>query len=232
MNELREAIERVGARFDPPGHGFDDLSRRRGRARTRRRIITGALALSVTAGSSLLIVRAFPASSPRTHPKIKVIATWAAGSAAKPTAATAGAVQCPTPSGDSAPQVVLSTTSGAAGSSVKVSGMFGSEQLWMQLLWNAEEISGGVAPPPWPPTGPDLPFDPAGPGPVVKLAAIAGPATTGECAFQAQFTVPDVEPGTYPLRWFFGALAHATEVPHPEGVYALLSSELTFQVTG
>jgi hypothetical protein len=127
--------------------------------------------------------------------------------------------------------VVLSTTSGAAGSSVEVSGTFGSEELWMQLLWNAGEINGEIAPPPWPPTGPDLPFAPAGPGPVVKLAAIAGPATTGECSFQTQFTVPDVEPDTYQLRWFFGAEAHGTQLRH-DGGFALFASELTFQVTG
>jgi hypothetical protein len=232
MNDVREAIERVGASFDPSGGGIDELSRRRARARTRRRVMAGVLALSVTAGGSLLAVRAFPASSPRSHTKMKVVATWAAPGAAPSSAATAGAVQCPTPSGDSPPPVVLSTTSGAAGSSVEVSGMFGSEELWMQLLWNAGQIGGKIAPPPWPPTGPELPFDPAGPGSVVKLAAIAGPPTTGECLFHTRFTVPDVEAGTYRLRWFFGALAHANYPPHPKRGYALWSSELTFHVTG
>jgi hypothetical protein len=127
--------------------------------------------------------------------------------------------------------VVLSSTSGAAGSSVEVSGMFVTEELWMQLLWNAGEIDGEIAPPPWPPTGPDLPFAPAGPGPVVKLAAIAGPATTGECSFQTQFTVPDVEPGTYQVQWVYGTEAHATQ-PRGEGAFGLFASVLTFQVTG
>jgi len=189
-----------------------------------------SLALSVAAGGSLVAVVAFPAAHPPAHQKVTVIRTWAAASTATPTAAKA-AVQCPTPSGDSPPPVVLSETSGAAGSSVEVSGTFGTAELWMQLLWNAGEISAEIAPPPWPPTGPDLPLDPAGPGPVVTLAAIAGPAATGECSFHARFAVPDVRPGTYQLRWFFGGLGHVTDPSRAENAYVLLGSELTFQVT-
>jgi hypothetical protein len=230
MNDVREAIDRVGTRFDPPGSGFDDLSRRRTRARIRRRLTIGALALTVAAGGSLLTVLAFPASTPRAPSKVKVLATWAP-SAATPGAAALSGTNCPTPSGDDPPPVVLSSDSGAAGSSVEVSGRFWTEELWMQLVWNAGEIGGQIDPPPWPPTGPDLPFAPAGPGPVVKLAAVAGPATTGECSFQTRFTVPDVEPGTYRVQWVYGAEAHATE-PQGEGGFALFARALTFQVTG
>jgi hypothetical protein len=231
MNDVREAIERVGARFDPRGDGVEDLHRRRGRARMRRRSAAGALAVAVAAGGALLAVRAFPASAPQVHPRPVVVATWAAGSPVKANPPARG-VYCPTPTGDSPPPVVLSTTTGTAGSSVRLSGSFGSEELWMQLLWNAGKISGRIAPPPWPPIGPDLPFDPAGPGPVVKLAAIAGPPRTGECSFQTTFTVPDVPPGTYRLRWFFGALGHSNHPSDPAGAYALWGSELTFHVTG
>ncbi|HYT81201.1 MAG TPA: hypothetical protein VEQ37_18495 [Actinomycetota bacterium] len=229
MTDVHEAIERVGARFDPPDGGFDDLSRRRNRARARRRIAVGALALTVAGGGSLLAARAFPASTPGPLSKIRVLATWPATS--HPTAAAASAPTCPTPSGDSPPPVVLSSTSGAAGSSIEVTGMFPSEELWMQLWWNAGEIAGDIAPPPWPPTGPDLQFAPAGPGPVVKLAAIAGPATTGKCSFQMKFTVPEFEPGSYQVQWVFGGEAHATQ-PRGEGGFYLLTSLLTFQVTG
>ena len=99
MNDVREAIERVGVLFDPPGGGFDDLSRRRTRARVRRRLTTGALALTVAAGGSLLAVLAFPASTPRAPSKVKVLATWAA-SAATPSGAASSGTTCPTPSGD------------------------------------------------------------------------------------------------------------------------------------
>ncbi len=230
MNDVREAIERVVARFDPPGGGLDDLSRRRKRARARRRLAAGALALMAATGGSLLAVRAFPAGTHAISPKTRVLATWAAAPAT-PAAAASSEPTCPTPSGDDPPPVVLSSTSGAAGSSVEVSGMFGTEELWMQLLWNAGEINGEIAPPPWPPTGPDLPFAPAGPGPVVNLAAIAGPAMTGECSFQTQFTVPDVEPGTYQVQWVYGVEVHGAKL-RAEGVFGLFASVLTFQVTG
>jgi hypothetical protein len=72
MNEVREAIERVGARFSPSGDGFDDLSRLRKRARVRRRLMAAALALTVAAGGLILAVRAFPTTNgavswPRGH---------------------------------------------------------------------------------------------------------------------------------------------------------------------
>jgi len=231
MNGLREAIDRVGMRFDPPDGGFEDLSRRRKRARVRRRLTAGALALTLAAGGAFLAVRAFPASTRKPYSKIKVLATWAPASAATPTAAAPSAPTCPTPSGDSPPPVVLSSTSGAAGSSIGVSGTFWNEELFMQLWWNAGEIAGDIAPPPWPPTGPDLQFAPAGPGPVVNLASIAGPASTGDCSFETQFTVPDVEPGTYEVQWVFGGEAHVTQ-PQGEGGFYTFTSVLTFEVTG
>ena len=82
MNDVREAMERVGARFDPPGGGLDDLTRRRKRAR-RRRLTAGMLALAVGAGA-LLAVQTFQASTPGQPSKIRVLATWAAASAATP----------------------------------------------------------------------------------------------------------------------------------------------------
>jgi hypothetical protein len=231
MNEVREVIERVGARFDPPGGGFDDLSRRRKQARVRRRLTAGALALAVAAGGSLLVVRALPASTPGAPSKVRVLATWAAATSATPRAALSSQPTCPTPSGDDPPAMVLSSTSGAAGSSIDVSGTFVTEELWMQLWWNAGEISGDIAPPPWPPTGPNLQFAPAGPGPVAKLESIAGPGSTGDCSFQTTFTVPGVEPGIYQVQWVYGLEAHAARA-WSEGAFGLLTSLLTFEVTG
>jgi hypothetical protein len=54
--------------------------------------------------------------------------------------------------------------------------------------------------------GPDIRFEAATSGPVVKLAAVAGPDSTGDCSYQTQFTVPDVEAGTYELLWVLGAV--------------------------
>jgi hypothetical protein len=231
MNEVREAIERVGALFDPPGDGFDDLSRRRKRARVRRGLTAGALALTAAAGGSFLAVRAFPASTQKPQSKIRILATWAPASMATPAAAASNEPICPTPSGNDPPPVVLSSTSGAAGSSIEVSGRFWNDELWMQLWWNAGEITGDIASPPWPPTGPDLQFAPAGPGPVVNLASIAGPASTGDCSFKTQFTVPSVEPGTYQVQWVYGGEAHATQ-PQSDVAFYLFTSLLTFEVNG
>jgi hypothetical protein len=231
MNDVRDAIERVGARFDPPDDGFEDLSRRLDRARKRRRIGAGALALAVATGGALLAFRSIPASAPGPNSRIRVLATWPATSNAIPKVVASSATGCPTPNGDSPPPVSLSATSGAAGSSVDVSGTFPNAELWLQLWWNAGEPPATVAPPPWPPTGPDIRFQPAGPGPVSELASVAGPATTGDCSFHTRFTVPDVEPGTYRIQWVFGFLSHALEPSDQDG-YALLTSVLKFQVTG
>src|SRR6266581_9747244 len=135
MNDLREAIERMGMRFDPPGDGLDDLSRRLSRARTRRRITAGALALAVAAGGSLLALQRIPSSAHGPNSKIRVLATWAATATPK----AASSAECPGPSGDSPPPVIPSTTSGPAGSSVDVSGRFDNDELWLQLWWNAGE---------------------------------------------------------------------------------------------
>jgi hypothetical protein len=230
MNDLHAAIERVGAKFDPSDDGLDDLVRRRRRTLTRRRLTAGGLAIAVASGGLVVAVRALPSRSHGRPATFKVLATLTPTAAATPTAAPSPGSTCPTPSGNSPPPLVLAATSGQAGSSVDVSGRFWNDELWMQLWWNAGEIGDHIDPPPWPPTGPDLPFAPAGPGPVVRLAAVAGPATTGDCTFQATFTVPNVEPGTYQLQWVFGKSA---EVRPPDGdAFFLMSSELSFEVTG
>jgi hypothetical protein len=119
--------------------------------------------------------------------------------------------------------------SGAAGSSVDVEGSFQSGWLWLQLWWNADgDAAPTIDPPPWPPTGPDPGFGSAGPGPVTQLAAVAGPATTGDCSFQTTITIPDVDPGIYRLAWAFGAAA----VPEDQGAFGIFVSHVTFEVTG
>jgi hypothetical protein len=222
MNEVGDAIERIGGRFDPAGVALDDLARRRSRMRTRRRVTAGAFALAVTAAGSSLVVQAFLASTPQPPSKVRVAATWPATRAAVIAAET----NCPTPTGDSPPPVSLSSTSGPAGSVVDVSGTFRTGDLFLQLWWNAdpERIPESVDPPPWPPTGPDLRFEPARSGPVVELASVAGPGEPGDCSFRTRFTVPNVDPGTYQVLWAFGA------VSAPPG-YGLFTSAYTFEVT-
>jgi hypothetical protein len=219
MNDVREAIERVGAHYETRGRGFDDLARRRNRISARRRIRAGGLALMIAAGGSLLAARAFVASTPA-PPKVRLPATLPATGAVQ-----AAETNCPTPSGDSPTPVVLSSSSGSPGSRVGVSGTFLSGDLFLQLWWNADgdRIPDKVAAPPWPPTGPDLRFEPAGSGPVVELASVAGPLTA-DCSFRTRFTVPDVRPGTYQVLWALGA------VNAPPG-YGLLTSTVTFEVT-
>src|SRR5205823_458190 len=106
------------------------IRRRKGR-RARRRVATWAFALAVFAGGSVVAIRIFAASPHSPRPKIEVAATWPAASLATPTAAAAGR-ECPAPSGDSPPPVILSSTSGRAGSSVEVSGTFEPGFLWLQ----------------------------------------------------------------------------------------------------
>jgi hypothetical protein len=235
MSDVRQAIERVGARWNPSGGGLAALLLRRNRVRTRRRIAAGAFAITVAAGGGLVAVRAFLAPASELPAKVNVAATWPATFPVVPPAANAGGPPCPTPSGEDPAQVVFSPTSGPAGSSVEVSGLFETGDLWFQLWWNADwDLASlqefNVPPPPWPPTGPDLRFGPAAPGPVVELASVAGPAETGDCSFRTEFTVPETEPGTYQLVWVTGT---ATP-PSGEIGYAVLIhlSPVTFEVTG
>jgi len=195
----------------------------------RRRVAAGTLALMVGVAGSVLAARAFLGSSTRRLPEVKVV-TFRAASDASPAPGATGNSKCPTPTGDSPPQVIPGSTSGAAGSSVRVSGTFQTGQLWFQLWWNADDMNGGsVAPPPWPDTGPDLrgELDPADSGPMTELTSVAGPASTGDCSFRAEFTVPDVAPGRYQLLWVFGAV----DRPPAENGFALFLSPLTFEVS-
>lgn len=184
------------------------------------------MALAVAAGGAVFAARAFIGATPGPHPPTNVAAASASSTpATSTTTAAVGVSDCATPSGDSPPAVVLSSTWGPAGSSVEVSGTFQTGDRWLQLWWNAaDDMPDQLDTPPWPPTGPDLRLHPAGPGPLVKLAAVAGPATTGECSFRTQFRVPDVDPGTYQVVWVIGA----TNSPP---AYSLFDSPATFEVT-
>jgi hypothetical protein len=229
MNDLREAIERVGARFDP-GSGLEDLVTRRRRVRTRRRIVAGASALAIAAGGTLIAVRAFSASSPGPPGTIRIAATWSPSPSGSASAGAAAVPSCPTPPGDDPGQVALSRSSGPAGSSVEVSGSFLTGQSFLQLWWNADEdtFPDQVGPPPWPPTGPDLTFGPEGPGPAVELAAVAGPGETGDCSFRTEITIPDAPPGTYAVESVFGG----PSAPEGGSGYFFVYGPLTFEVTG
>jgi hypothetical protein len=234
MNDIREAIERITARFEP-ARGFQDLSRRRDRVRARRRVVAGAIALTVATGGSLLAVRAFSGRAPGPAPISRIVAgtSPASASATVSPASTAGArTDCPAPS-DQDRAWALSSTSGPVGSSVDVSGSFQNGEFWVQVWWNADgdDVADKVGSPPWPHTGPDMHPSAAGPGPVVKLASVAGPASGGECSYRARFTVPDVDPGTYQLVFVMGAMS----VPAGEGGSAVFESSpgsVTFRVSG
>jgi hypothetical protein len=229
VSDLREAMDRVGRPFELAGDGWGDLARRRTRIRRRRRITRVGLVVALVAGGSLAAARTLTAPNTDGDAKVKVVATWPVASLATPTTAAVAGPSCPTPSGDSPPPATISATSGPAGSTVRAVGSFQTGWLWVQLWWNADgDAAPTIDPPPWPPTGPDPGFGAAGPGPVIQLAAVAGPATTGECTFQATITIPDVEPGTYQLGWAFGAAA----LPENKGVFGLWVSQQTFEVTG
>jgi hypothetical protein len=126
--------------------------------------------------------------------------------------------------------VVFSRTAGSAGESVDVSGTFQTGELTLQLWWNAdgETFPSTVEPPPWPSTGPDLRFGPVAPGPVVNLASVPGPASTGDCSFRTKVTIPEVPPGSYQILSVFGG----ANIP-PDGTgYFFAYGPFTFDVTG
>jgi hypothetical protein len=223
VNEIRDVIDRVGASFDSGGASLENLNRRRNRIRARKRIRAGGLALLIAGCGSLLAARAFLVSSPEPITSVSVAATGQESG----TTATTAETTCPTPSGDSPPPVVFSSVSGPVGSSVEVTGTFQTHFAFLQLWWNADEnkVPAHVAPPPWPPTGPDIGFKPAASGPVVELASVAGPGSTGDCVFKTTITVPPVEPGTYDVLWTFGADSASPG-------YSLFTGVLAFEVTG
>jgi hypothetical protein len=220
MNDVRDAIERIGEAFDPRNGGFEDLARRRKRLRARHRVVAGALAAIVAVGGTLLTVRAFSATNPTPTPTIDPATSG-------PTTKTSTA--CPGPPKDGSPIVTFSSTSGPAGSSVEVSGRFQTGERWLQVWWNADEgtIPTRLSPPPWPATGPELRFGPTSKGPVLQVAAVAGPGSKPDCSFRTAFTVPDVEPGTYEVLRVSGIVN-----PPSDEAYALLSGPITFEVTG
>jgi hypothetical protein len=237
MNDVREAIERIGAGFDPEA-GLEDLARRGRRAAVRRRAAAGTVALLVAAAGSLIAVRAFSNVSHEQPAKVRVAIAWSTASPASPaTRATPTesmgspvAESCPTPSGDSPPPVLLSRTSGSAGSSVEVSGTFQTGEDWLQLWWNADgdTLPDTLEAPPWPATGPELTFGPIGPGPVTNIASMGGPGETGDCAFDTEVTIPDVPAGSYQIVAVFGG----ADAPPSQTGYVWLSGPFTFEVTG
>jgi hypothetical protein len=231
MNELRDAIDRTGAMFEPPDDGLDDLRRRSELRRARRRVTAGTLAVAVATGGAIFALRTLPSSPSGPHPRGSVLATWAPAASTTPAPEASKGITCPTLSPDDQAPLLLSSTSGAPGSTIDVTGRFPIGGLWMQLWWNAGDPADTLDSPPWPPTGPDLHLGPAGPGPVVNLASVAGPATTGECSILARFIVPSVEPGTYKILWLFGAAADSSS-QHPDDAFAIWGNQLTFQVTG
>jgi hypothetical protein len=230
VNELREAMDRLGAPYEPSEDGWGDLARRRTRVRRRRRITRVGLVVAVVAGGSLAAARTLTPPTTNGDGKVKVLATWPVASLATPTTAAAAGPSCPAPSGDSPPPVNLPAASGAAGSSMHAVGSFQTGWLWFQLWWNADgdTLAPTIEPPPWPPTGPDPGFRAAGPGPVTQLAAVAGPATTGDCSFQTTITIPDVDPGIYHMAWAFGVQSGTGG----DDGFAIWVSQMTFEVTG
>jgi hypothetical protein len=229
MTDVRETIDRIGSRFEPPDGGWEELSRRRTRARIRRRIRAGALAVVVAVLGSVVAVRALWSEAPSTRRQPVLVATFPAVAATASSSGSSGSVTCPTPTGDSPAPVTLSSSSGSAGSTVNVSGRFVNDEAWLQLWWNADpqHAPDHIAPPPWPPTGPQLAFPAAGPGPVLELGSVEGPESTGECTFTTRFTVPDVPPGTYQVLWASGFGAQ----PEGGGAFALFASSMDFEVT-
>jgi hypothetical protein len=224
MNDVREAVERIGRRLTPTVGDLDDLSRRRNRARVRQRIAAVSVALTVATAGGLLLVRAFVISAPGAS------TIGAASSSSPSTTLAEGQPECPSPSADTRPRVSLSATSGQAGSSVDVSGTFESGERWLQLWWNADEDTtpASVDRPPWPSGGPDLRFGAAGSGPVLKLDSVPAPASGENCSWHSEFTVPDVSPGSYPVVSVVGTITEQ----QGQDAYALWVSSIMFEVTG
>jgi hypothetical protein len=222
MNGVREAVDRIGERVDPPRGDLADLSRRRDRLRARKRLTAAGVALMIVTGGTVVAGRAFLAQTPEPTSRVRVAASWPGTGAAE----TEAERICPRPSGDHPSLVALSSDSGPAGTSVDVSGTFLNGTVFLQLWWNADgaRLPATLAPPPWPPSGPDIRFEAATPGPVVKVVAMVGPGSTGDCSFETRFTVPDVEPGTYELLLVMGTV-------NPSPGYALLTTEVPFEVT-
>lgn len=90
MNDVREAINRIGELFDPPTVGLGDLARCRDRARARRRVTAACLALVITSAGLVLTARAFWAQTREPAPRVRLAASWPAPRSAAATEAGSG----------------------------------------------------------------------------------------------------------------------------------------------
>jgi hypothetical protein len=100
MNDVREVIERITARFEPAS-GLKDLSTRRDQVRTRRRVVAGAIAFTMVTGGPLLMVWMFSGRAPGLAPPPTIVAaTWPASASAtvSPTSRAGAVTDCPAPS--------------------------------------------------------------------------------------------------------------------------------------
>jgi hypothetical protein len=209
MKDLKQTLEDLAERFEPPSDGFARyLRKHEQRRQQRQRLLAVTLSALVLAAGAIAGVEAF---SGKTQTAFAGIRSF---KAAATYSTTATQQECPalskTPDNPNPYGSVLSTASGPAGSTVTISGHLpvldeagsyvGPGNPDISAYWNLDfDHWTSIL------TSPDSPSASVAESPVEHLGTYH---VTGGCDFQMQVTVPSVPPGTYPivlLYWYGGS---------------------------
>jgi hypothetical protein len=198
MKDLRQTLEDLGDRFEPPSNGFTDYLRRgEKRRKHRRHLLVFTLSTLAVAAGAITAIEAFNGTTQKALagiPSFKAAATVATTDTQHP---------CPalyrTDNNDDStnPYIpVLSASSGPAGSIVTISGPLpvldeagtyvGPGDPDIVVYWNLDVNH-------WTSTTPSVSGSP-----VQQLGTQQ--VTGGACNFQIKVTIPSVAPGTYPIQ--------------------------------
>jgi len=200
----KEALERLGSKFEPPPDGLDRARRRRNERRRHRRVSAALVALSVAAGGGTLAWRAFSgtAAAPVRHPR--PVASGTTSPAPIPSD-TSSPPNCPSNQGEFSWINGPGEGTPPPGAKVTIGGpvplLDQSDQqvrpdtVW--VWWNLDPATFRSGLPGSSPV-------PGTPGESMLLGQID---VQGRCSWTVDFRVPDVEPGTYPVVAVFGTSA-------------------------
>lgn len=222
MKDLRQTLEDLGDRFEPPRVGFADYLRRGEKRRQHRQhLLVFTLSTLVLAAGAVAAVEAFNGTTQ------KALAGIPSFKAAATVSTTDTQHKCPalsrTDNNDDStnPYIpVLSPSSGPAGSTVTISGPLpvvdeagtyvGPGNPNISVYWNLDlDHWTSIL------TSPNSPTASVTGSPVQHLGTQQ--VTGGACNFQIQVTIPSVAPGTYPIQLLgeWSGATGATTGPFP-----------------
>jgi hypothetical protein len=202
MDEVREAIRQIGAKYQPPIHDMDELVRQRSRRRVRNKLFISGLAFLIAGSGAAVALRAFPVGIGGDKPDVRT-----ASSSCEVDPVLGYRLQ-------------VEPLHGPVGSLVTVTGplpLYGEEGVyvgppdWVEAWWNLN--------PDWS----ESPYftDGRAAVPLVETVPVnwlGKVDTSGSTCLSLQFQVPDVPPGVYPIVVNYGDDAGFAAYPMAEFV--------------